>query len=40
VPLRAAFFTQVDAELSPTNPDLGALIGVANAHGVEVAIPA
>jgi quercetin dioxygenase-like cupin family protein len=36
----SALFTQIDAEVSPTDPDLGALIGVANAHGVEVAIPA
>lgn len=36
----SAFFTQVDAEVSPTNPDdLGALIGIAAAHGLEVAIP-
>jgi quercetin dioxygenase-like cupin family protein len=36
----AAFFTRVDAEVSPTNPDLGALMGIATAHEVDVAIPA
>ena len=35
----SAFFTQVDAEISPTNPDLGALIGVAAAHGLNVPVP-
>jgi quercetin dioxygenase-like cupin family protein len=35
----SAFFTQVDAEVSPTNPDLGALIGIAVAHGLHVAVP-
>jgi len=36
----AAFFTQVDREVSPTNPDLGALVGIAIAHGLDVPIPA
>jgi hypothetical protein len=36
----SALFTQIDAEVSPTDPDLGALIGVATADGVDVAIPA
>jgi quercetin dioxygenase-like cupin family protein len=36
----AAFFTQVDAEVSPADPDLGALIGIATAHGLDVPIPA
>jgi quercetin dioxygenase-like cupin family protein len=36
----SAFFTQVDAEVSATNPDLGALIGVAAAHGLDVPVPA
>jgi hypothetical protein len=36
----SAFFTQVDAEVSPTNPDLGALIGIASAHGLDVPVPA
>jgi quercetin dioxygenase-like cupin family protein len=35
----SAFFTQVDAEISPTNPDLGALIGVAVGHGLSVPVP-
>jgi quercetin dioxygenase-like cupin family protein len=35
----SAFFTQVDAEISPTNPDLGALVGVAAAHGLNVPVP-
>lgn len=35
----SAFFSQVDAEVSPTNPDLGALIGIATAHGLKVAVP-
>ena len=35
----SAFFTQVDAEISPTNPDLRALIGVAVAHGLSVPVP-
>jgi quercetin dioxygenase-like cupin family protein len=35
----SAFFTQVDAEVSPTNPDLGALIGIAAAHGLNVPVP-
>ena len=35
----SAFFTQVDAEISPTNPDFGALIGVAAAHGLDVPVP-
>jgi quercetin dioxygenase-like cupin family protein len=35
----AAYFTQVDAEISPTNPDLGALIGVAAAHGLNIPVP-
>ncbi len=35
----SGFFTQVDVEISPTNPDLGALIGVAVAHGLSVPVP-
>ena len=35
----SSFLTQVDAEISPTNPDLGALIGVAVAHGLSVPVP-
>ena len=36
----SAFFTQIDREVSPTNPDLGALVGIAIAHGLDVPIPA
>jgi quercetin dioxygenase-like cupin family protein len=35
----SAFFTQVDAEVSPTNPDLPTLIGIATAHGLSVPAP-
>ena len=35
----SAFFAQVDAEVSPTEPDLGLLIGIANAHGLDVPVP-
>jgi quercetin dioxygenase-like cupin family protein len=35
----SAFFTHVDAEVSPTNPDLGALIGIATAHGLNIPVP-
>jgi quercetin dioxygenase-like cupin family protein len=35
----SAFFTQVDAEVSPTDADLGALIGIATAHGLDIAVP-
>jgi hypothetical protein len=35
----SAFFTQVDAEVSPTDTDLGALIGIATAHGLSVPVP-
>lgn len=33
------FFTQVDREVSPANPDLGALIGIATSHGLTVPVP-
>jgi quercetin dioxygenase-like cupin family protein len=36
----SAFFTQVDADVSPTNPDLGALVGIAATHGLSVPLPA
>jgi hypothetical protein len=36
----SAFFTQVDRDVSPTNPDFSVLIGVATAHGLNVPIPA
>lgn len=35
----SAFFTKVDAEVSPTNPDFGTLIGIAIAHGLDVPVP-
>lgn len=35
----SALFTQVDAEVSPTDPDLGALIGIASAHRLDVSVP-
>ena len=33
------FFTQVDHEISPTEPDLGALAGIATSHGLTVPVP-
>lgn len=35
----SAFFTEIDAEISPTDPDFGALIGIAVANGLTVAVP-
>jgi quercetin dioxygenase-like cupin family protein len=35
----SAFFAQVAREVSPTDPDLGALIGIAAAHGLEIPVP-
>lgn len=35
----SAFFTQVASEVSPTEPDLGTLVGIATAHGLTVPIP-
>ena len=35
----SAFFTEVDREVSPTDPDLGALMGIATAHRIEFAVP-
>ena len=35
----AAFFTEVDREVSPTDPDLGALVGIATAHGLSFPVP-
>jgi quercetin dioxygenase-like cupin family protein len=34
------FFTQVDREVSPVDPDLGALVGIATEHGLTIPIPA
>ena len=36
----SAFFTEVDREVSPTEPDLGALVGIAAAHKIDIPIPA
>jgi quercetin dioxygenase-like cupin family protein len=36
----AEFFTDVAREVSPVEPDLGALIGIATAHGLTIPIPA
>ncbi len=36
----AAFFTQVDREVSPTEPNLGTLLRVASSHGLTVPLPA
>jgi quercetin dioxygenase-like cupin family protein len=33
------FFTQVDREVSPTNPDFGALIEIATSHGLNIPVP-
>ena len=39
-PDAAAFFTDVDREVSPTEPDFGVLLGVASSHGLTVLLPA
>lgn len=36
----AALFTDIDREVSPTEPDFGVLVKVASAHGLTVALPA
>ncbi|HMK13105.1 MAG TPA: cupin domain-containing protein [Acidimicrobiales bacterium] len=36
----SAFFTEVDREVSPVDPDLGALVGIAAAHKIEIPVPA
>jgi hypothetical protein len=36
----AAFFADVDREISPTEPDFGVLLGVASSHGLTVPLPA
>jgi quercetin dioxygenase-like cupin family protein len=36
----AAFFTEVDRKISPQDPDLGELLGVAEAHGLSIPLPA
>jgi quercetin dioxygenase-like cupin family protein len=39
-PGAAAFFSDVDREDSPTEPDFGVLLGVASSHGLTVLLPA
>ena len=39
-PGAAAFFTDVDREVSPAEPDFGVLLGVASTHGLTVLLPA
>jgi len=36
----AAFFTDIDREASPTEPDFGVLVEVASSHSVTVPVPA
>ena len=36
----AAFFSAVDREVSPTEPDFGVLLAVASSHGLTLALPA
>ena len=36
----SAFFTEVDREVSPIEPDLAALVGIAAAHKIDIPIPA
>jgi hypothetical protein len=36
----AAFFTDVDREVSPAEPDFGVLLEVASSHGLIVPLPA
>ena len=36
----SAFFTEVDRDVSPVDPDLGALVGIAAAHKIDIPIPA
>ncbi len=35
----SVFFTEIDAEISPTDPDFGALIAIAVANGLTVPVP-
>jgi quercetin dioxygenase-like cupin family protein len=35
----SAFFTDVDRNVSPENPDLGKLIGIAESHGLRFPLP-
>jgi quercetin dioxygenase-like cupin family protein len=36
----AAFFTEVDREINPVDPDLPALVGIAASHQIDIPIPA
>ena len=38
-PGASEFFTQVHNEVSPVEPDLGALVGIATAHGLTIPLP-
>jgi quercetin dioxygenase-like cupin family protein len=33
------FFTEVDQKVSSTDPDLGALVGIASSHGLNIPVP-
>ena len=35
----SAFFTEIDREVSPTDPDFDALLAIASAHKIEFAVP-
>ena len=35
----SAFFTHAAAEVSPSDPDLGALVNIASAHGLTIPVP-
>jgi hypothetical protein len=39
-PGAAAFFSDVDREVSPTEPDIDVLLRVASSHGLTVVLPA
>jgi hypothetical protein len=39
-PGAAAFFTDVDREVSPAEPDFGVLLAVASSHGLTLSLPA
>ena len=36
----AAFFTEIDREVSPIEPDFGTLLRVATSHGLTMPLPA
>ena len=35
----SAFFTDLDRNVSPENPDLGKIIGIAKSHGLRIPLP-